>query len=90
MSVSIPTTAMRIFHAFTHAIQPFLIKAALVRAGFSENLATEHFGMLAGVAMTIGFFPAFIAHSLLIMLIPTVSNAYAKKKLIVYKNCCNK
>ncbi|UQD51165.1 multidrug transporter MatE [Bacillus methanolicus] len=80
MSVSIPTTAMRIFHAFTHAIQPFLIKAALVRAGFSENLATEHFGMLAGVAMTIGFFPAFIAHSLLIMLIPTVSNAYAKKE----------
>jgi stage V sporulation protein B len=80
MAVSIPTTAMRIFNALTNAIEPFLIKAALVRAGFSENMATEHFGMLAGVAMTIGFFPAFIAHSLLIMLIPTVSKAYVKKE----------
>ncbi|MDE3837881.1 multidrug transporter MatE [Bacillus methanolicus] len=82
MAVSIPTTAMRIFHAFTNAIEPFLIKAALVRSGFNENLATEHFGMLAGVAITIGFFPAFIAHSLLTMLIPTVSKAYAKKETL--------
>jgi O-antigen/teichoic acid export membrane protein len=32
--------------------------------------------MLAGVAMSIGFFPAFIGHSLMIMLIPNVSEAY--------------
>lgn len=81
MAVSIPTTAMRIFHALSHAIEPFLIKAALFKAGVSGAVATEHFGMLAGVAMTIGFFPAFIAHSFLIMLIPTVSRAYAKKNI---------
>lgn len=81
MAVSIPTTAMRIFHALTHAVEPFLIKAALLKAGVSGVIATEHFGMMAGVAMTIGFFPAFIAHSFLIMLIPTVSEAYAKKNL---------
>ncbi|PLR80036.1 multidrug transporter MatE [Bacillus canaveralius] len=80
MEVSIPTTGMRVFHAFTHALQPFLIKAALMRSGISEPLATEHFGILAGVAMTIGFFPAFIAHSLLIMLIPTVSKAYSQNE----------
>jgi stage V sporulation protein B len=79
MAVSIPTTAMRVFHALTHAIEPFLIKAALLQAGVSGVVATEHFGMLAGIAMTIGFFPAFIAHSFLIMLIPTVSKAYADK-----------
>ncbi|KAB2336048.1 polysaccharide biosynthesis protein [Cytobacillus depressus] len=79
MAVSIPTTALRVFHALTHAVEPFLIKAALLRAGVSGMVATEHFGMLAGIAMTIGFFPAFIAHSFLIMLIPTVSEAYAEK-----------
>lgn len=79
MAVSIPTTAMRVFHALTHAIEPFLIKAALLQAGVSGVVATEHFGMLAGIAMTVGFFPAFIAHSFLIMLIPTVSKAYADK-----------
>lgn len=26
ISVSVPTTALRVFHALTHAIQPFLIK----------------------------------------------------------------
>ncbi len=77
MEVSIPTTTLRIFNAFTNAIQPFLIKAALVHSGLSESVATAQFGLLAGIAMTIGFFPGFIAHSLLIVLIPTVSKAYA-------------
>ncbi|MFZ3591433.1 polysaccharide biosynthesis protein [Bacillus sp. DJP31] len=80
LAVSIPTTGMRLFHAVTHAIQPFLIKEALLRSGVPEGLATEQFGLMAGVAMSIGFFPAFIAHSLLIALIPTVSEAYEKKE----------
>lgn len=80
VAVSVPTTGLRIFHSLSHAIQPFLIKAAVVAAGISPEMATEQFGMLAGVAMTIGFFPAFIAHSFLIILIPTVSKAYAEKE----------
>lgn len=80
LAVSIPTTGMRIFHAVTHAVQPFLIKEALLRSGVPEGMATEQFGLMAGVAMSIGFFPAFIAHSLLIALIPTVSEAYGKKQ----------
>lgn len=81
LSISIPTTSIRIFHSLTHAVQPFLIKAALVRSGIAATVATEQFGLLAGVAMTIGFFPAFIAHSLLIVLIPTVSKLNAQKDL---------
>jgi stage V sporulation protein B len=77
MAVSIPTTALRVFHSITHAIQPFLIKAALVQAGLSQEMALGQFGMLTGIAMAIGFFPAFIAHSFLIMLIPAVSKAQA-------------
>lgn len=79
MAVSVPITGMRIFHAVTNAIEPFLIKKALIMSGFTMNVATEHFGMVTGVAMTIGFFPAFIAHSFMTALIPAVSNAYAKK-----------
>jgi stage V sporulation protein B len=79
LSVSLPTTGLRIFHSLTHAIQPFLIKAALLKAGLSADMAMEQFGLLAGVAMSIGFFPAFIAHSLLIVLIPTVSKAHSQK-----------
>lgn len=33
--------------------------------------------MLAGVAVTIGSFPAFIAHSLMVVMIPSISEAYA-------------
>lgn len=82
ISVSVPTTSIRVFHSLTHAVQPFLIKAALLKSGVSATIATEQFGLMAGVAMTIGFFPAFIAHSLLIVLIPTVSKAYAQGNLI--------
>lgn len=81
LSISIPTTSIRIFHSLTHAVQPFLIKAALVKSGIATTVATEQFGLLAGVAMTIGFFPAFIAHSLLIVLIPTVSQLNAQKDI---------
>ncbi|MCP3738320.1 oligosaccharide flippase family protein [Rossellomorea sp. BNER] len=81
IAVSFPTTVMRVFHAVTHAIQPFLIKAALVHSGMSVTMSNEHFGLLAGVAMSIGFFPAFISHSLLVVLIPTVSEKVAKKDL---------
>jgi stage V sporulation protein B len=81
ISVSIPTTSIRVFHSLTHAVQPFLIKAALLKSGVVATAATEQFGLLAGVAMTIGFFPAFIAHSLLIVLIPTVSKAYADRDM---------
>ena len=79
LEVSMPTTILRIFHSITHAIQPFLIQSALIKSGFVAVVATEHFGMLTGVAMTIGFFPAFIAHSLMIMIIPNVADAYAKQ-----------
>jgi stage V sporulation protein B len=79
MAVSVPTTALRLFSAFTGAIQPFLIKAALVKSGLSETIATEHFGMLMGVAVSIGFFPAFIAHSLMTVLIPAVSKTYSMR-----------
>lgn len=79
LEVSMPTTILRIFHSVTHAIQPFLIQSALIKSGFVAVMATEHFGMLQGVAMTIGFFPAFIAHSLMIMLIPNVADAFAKQ-----------
>lgn len=79
LEVSMPTTILRIFHSVTHAIQPFLIQTALINSGFLAVMATEHFGMLTGVAMTIGFFPAFIAHSLMIMLIPNVADAYANQ-----------
>lgn len=77
MAVSVPTTGLRLFNALTNAIEPFLIKFALVQSGLTAAAATDQYGLLAGVAMSIGFFPAFIAHSLLIMLIPTVSKAYA-------------
>ncbi|WHY01667.1 oligosaccharide flippase family protein [Neobacillus sp. DY30] len=79
MAVSVPTTGLRLFSALTGAIQPFLIKAALVKSGLSETIATEHFGMLMGVAVSIGFFPAFIAHSLMTVLIPAVSKTYSMR-----------
>lgn len=79
MAVSIPTTGLRLFSAFTNAIQPFIIKAALVRSGMTATLATEHFGMLMGVAISIGFFPAFIAHSLMVVLIPAVSKMHSQR-----------
>ncbi|MGY4689453.1 oligosaccharide flippase family protein [Salibacterium sp. K-3] len=81
LSVSLPATGLRVFHAAAFAVKPFLIKTALIQAGVGAETAVVQYGKLAGVAFTIGFFPAFIAHSLLLVLIPAVSEAYAKKRI---------
>ncbi|MTH53157.1 oligosaccharide flippase family protein [Bacillus mangrovi] len=80
MAVSVPTTALRIFNAVTNAFQPFLIKGALAVSGVGGVLATEQYGLLAGVAMSIGFFPAFLSHSLMIALLPNVSESFARQE----------
>lgn len=90
LSVSLPTTGLRIFYAASFAIKPFLIKIALVRSGVVEEMAMIQYGKLAGVAFAIGFFPAFIAHSLMIILIPTVSELYAKKDMVKLKSLLKK
>lgn len=46
-------------------------------AGVAGTAAIDQYGMLAGVAVTIGSFPAFIAHSLMVVMIPSISEAYA-------------
>ena len=78
LAVSGPGTALRIFHAITHAVQPFFIKAAIVQAGLPAEMANGQFGLLAGGAMAIGFFPAFIAHSFSILLVPLVARHEAE------------
>ncbi|GAE31088.1 polysaccharide biosynthesis protein [Halalkalibacter hemicellulosilyticus] len=90
LSVSVPTTGLRIFHSATFAIKPFFIKSALVRSGMVESVAMVQYGKLAGVAFSIGFFPAFIAHSLLIVLIPTVSEAFHKADLAKLRSLLQK
>ncbi|MFB4213862.1 polysaccharide biosynthesis protein [Shouchella sp. JSM 1781072] len=80
LAVSIPTTGLRIFHSITFAVKPFLITLALTNAGVLESVALVQYGKLAGIAFTIGFFPAFVAHALLIVLIPIVSESYAKRQ----------
>lgn len=90
LAVSIPTTSIRVFHSLTHAVQPFLISAALIKSGIPATVATEQFGLLAGVAMTIGFFPAFIAHSLLVVLIPTVSKLFVENEQIQLQHLLRK
>ncbi|MED4130267.1 MULTISPECIES: polysaccharide biosynthesis protein [Shouchella] len=80
LAVSIPTTGLRIFHSITFAVKPFLITTALTNAGVLESVALVQYGKLAGIAFTIGFFPAFVAHSLLVVLIPIVADSYAKRQ----------
>lgn len=46
-------------------------------AGVAGTTAIDQYGMLAGVAVTIGSFPAFIAHSLMVVMIPSISEAYS-------------
>ncbi|EIT87121.1 Polysaccharide biosynthesis protein [Fictibacillus macauensis ZFHKF-1] len=77
--VSLPTTGVRILNALSAAVNPMIITQSLIFAGITASVATKQYGMLTAFAMTIGYFPGFIGHSLYVALVPSIAEARAKQ-----------
>lgn len=79
MHIGLPTTGNGFIHSIYSAFQPMLVTKSLAVYGVATAVATKQFGMLAGYAFPLLFFPSFITHSLTTALIPAISEARANR-----------
>ncbi|MBB6451891.1 stage V sporulation protein B [Salirhabdus euzebyi] len=87
LSIALPTTGSRLVGNVTHFLEPILVSQALAIAGFTVTQSTKLYGELTGFVLPLLFLPTFITSSLSTALVPSISEAEAKKqkKLIHFR-----
>ncbi|WP_313891740.1 oligosaccharide flippase family protein [Psychrobacillus sp.] len=79
LSVALPSSGSRLFGSFTWFLEPIIFIKALAITGITSIAATTLYGVISGVLVPLLLFPSFIPYALSIVLIPAVSDAYARK-----------
>src|SRR5699024_9681462 len=77
--IALPSTGSRLIGSVTHFLEPILVAQSLAIAGISTALATKQYGELTGYVMPLLFLPSFITQSLAVALVPSISEAEAKR-----------
>ena len=83
MSVALPTTGSRLIGSVSYFLQPIIVAQSLAMAGLTTVAATKQYGELTGFALSLLFLPSFITHALHVSLVPTISEAAARKQFRV-------
>ncbi|WP_379965904.1 stage V sporulation protein B [Ectobacillus sp. sgz5001026] len=83
MSIALPTTGSRLIGSISYFIEPIVIVQSLAIAGVTTSIATKQYGELNGYALPLLFLPSFITYALSTSLVPSVSEAMAKKNHVL-------
>jgi len=84
--IAIPVTTSQIIGSLAYFFEPSIVAHSLALAGIATSMGTALYGQLAGMALLIVTFPTVITYSLSVSLIPAISEAAARKDmLLVYK-----
>lgn len=86
MNVALPATGSRMVGSISYFFEPIVITQSLMFAGVSTSMATKQYGELAGLAIPFLVLPSFITHALSVSLIPTISEAAARKQYDAIQN----
>ncbi len=85
MSIALPSSGSRLFGSFTWFLEPIIFIKALAITGMTAVAATTLYGVISGVLIPLLLFPSFISAALSIVLIPAVSDAYARNNFVLLK-----
>lgn len=77
--MAVPLTANHTFVHLCGSFENLLIPRQLQQYGYSADQALGIFGVLSGMAISIIFFPSVLTNSFSVLLLPTISEAYARK-----------
>lgn len=78
-STSLPLTLNRLLINILHSFEAVLIPKMLRETGLNQTDALSVYGIITGMSMPFLMFPSTITNSLSVLLLPTVSEAKAKK-----------
>jgi len=79
IAISLPLTFNRITGSLLSAVENVLIPNRLQAYGLSPDAAMAEFGKITGMAMPLIFFPSAVLTALSISLVPSISEAVAKR-----------
>lgn len=79
IKMAIPLTSNRLLLSILNSVESVLIPVMLRRAGYTTSEALSIFGVLTGMALPFIMFPSAIPNSFAVLLLPTISEAQARK-----------
>ena len=85
-SVALPSSGSKLFGSFTWFLEPIIFIKALAITGITSVAATTLYGVISGVLVPLLLFPSFIPYALSVVLIPAVSDAYARRNHSLLKD----
>ncbi|CAM4142493.1 stage V sporulation protein B [Bacillus manliponensis] len=80
MDIALPTTGSRLIGSLSYFFEPIVVMQSLAIAGVAASVATQQYGMLNGYAFPLLSLPAFITYALSTALVPSISEAMAKRQ----------
>ncbi|KQL34139.1 MULTISPECIES: oligosaccharide flippase family protein [Bacillaceae] len=78
-SIALPSSGSKLFGSFTWFLEPIIFIKALAITGITSVAATTLYGVISGVLVPLLLFPSFIPYALSVVLIPAVSDAFARR-----------
>lgn len=81
LGVSIPVTASRLVGSFSYLLESIITVRSLALAGIATATATAQYGALQGMVVPLLLLPGALTSSLAVSLVPSLSEAAAKKDL---------
>ncbi|MCC8029366.1 MAG: polysaccharide biosynthesis protein [Lachnospiraceae bacterium] len=85
LSMAVPLTANRLISSLFASAESLLIPFSLRVYGYTGTDALSVYGILTGMVFSTIMFPAVLSNSLSVMLLPSISNACAKKNLFLIR-----
>ena len=90
ITMAAPLTVSRVLINLFQSAEAILIPGKLQAFGYRADEALSVYGVLTGMAMPMILFPAAIANSVSVMLLPAISEAQAKQDLVYIKKAVKK
>lgn len=81
LAISIPVTAGRLVGSFSYLLESIITARSLALAGIATAAATAQYGSLQGMVIPLLMLPGVLSSSLAVSLVPSLSEAAAKKDL---------
>jgi len=82
LSVTLPVTGSRLVGASSYLFESILIARGLAAAGIATAVATAQYGSLQGMVIPILLLPSALTAALSVSLIPSLSEAAARKDMV--------
>ncbi|WP_166805920.1 stage V sporulation protein B [Jeotgalibacillus sp. R-1-5s-1] len=81
LSIALPSAGSRMVGSAAWFLEPIIVMKCLMMTGLTASYVTGQYGLLTGFILPVLLLPSFITVSLSTALVPSISEALAKKQL---------